>query len=114
MSDRIDSDAGREEAGRNLPPLRLHVPEPKFRPGDSADFSDFDIPPAGAQARPDETAQPAGMRDLAYGLVRALDEEGAAVGPWDPKLPPELLLTLLRNMAPTPAFDEIGQTADRG
>ncbi|MEZ0243867.1 MAG: hypothetical protein ACAH11_10865, partial [Sphingomonas sp.] len=25
----------------NLPPLSLHVPEPKFRPGDTADFSDF-------------------------------------------------------------------------
>ncbi|PJG49104.1 3-methyl-2-oxobutanoate dehydrogenase (2-methylpropanoyl-transferring) subunit alpha [Sphingobium sp. LB126] len=106
MSDRIYSDAGRDGAGRNLPPLRLHVPEPKFRPGDTADFSDFDIPPAGAQARPDETAQPAGIRDLAYGLVRVLDEEGAAVGPWDPKLPPETLLKMLRSMALTRAFDE--------
>src|SRR3546814_1909743 len=24
---------------RNLPPLNLHVPEPKFRPGDDVDFS---------------------------------------------------------------------------
>ena len=39
--------------GRNLPPLRLHVPEPQFRPGDDADFSHFDIPPRRnlAQAR---------------------------------------------------------------
>ncbi|WP_242130444.1 3-methyl-2-oxobutanoate dehydrogenase (2-methylpropanoyl-transferring) subunit alpha [Sphingobium sp. Sx8-8] len=105
MSDRIDSDAGRQEAGRNLPPLRLHVPEPKFRPGDTADFSDFDIPPAGAQARPDEVAQPGEMRDLAYGLVRVLDEAGVAVGPWDPKLPAETLLRMLRAMALTRAFD---------
>lgn len=110
MSDRIDSDAGRDEAapgsGRNLPPLRLHVPEPKFRPGDTADFSDFDIPPAGAQARPDEAAQPGAMRDLAYGLVRVLDEDGAAVGPWNPKLPADTLLKMLRAMALTRAFDE--------
>ena len=105
MSDRIDSDAARAGAGRNLPPLRLHVPEPKFRPGDTADFSDFDIPLAGAQARPDETTQPGEMRDLAYGLVRVLDEDGAAVGPWDPKLPPETLLRMLRAMALTRAFD---------
>jgi len=26
------------------------------------------------------------MRDLAYGLVRVLDEEGTAVGPWSPQL----------------------------
>ena len=105
MSDRIDSDAARAGAGRNLPPLRLHVPEPKFRPGDTADFSDFDIPLAGVQARPDETTQPGEMRDLAYGLVRVLDEDGAAVGPWDPKLPAETLVRMLRAMALTRAFD---------
>ncbi|MBL7396159.1 hypothetical protein INQ29_25340, partial [Escherichia coli] len=32
----------------NLPPLALHVPEPRFRPGDEADFSDIVVPPAGA------------------------------------------------------------------
>ncbi|WP_375197026.1 3-methyl-2-oxobutanoate dehydrogenase (2-methylpropanoyl-transferring) subunit alpha [Sphingobium sp.] len=106
MSDPINSDAGRDQSGRNLSPLRLHVPEPKFRPGDTADFSDFDIPPAGAQARPDEAAQPGEMRDLAYGLVRVLDEDGVAVGPWDPKLPAETLLKMLRAMALTRAFDE--------
>ncbi|KEQ54040.1 3-methyl-2-oxobutanoate dehydrogenase (2-methylpropanoyl-transferring) subunit alpha [Sphingobium chlorophenolicum] len=109
MSDRIDSDAGSDGAtpgsGRNLPPLRLHVPEPKFRPGDTADFSDFDIPPAGAQARPDEAAQPGEMRDLAYGLVRVLDQDGIAVGPWNPNLPAETLLKMLRAMALTRAFD---------
>lgn len=105
MSDPIDSDAVRAGAGRNLPPLRLHVPEPKFRPGDTADFSDFDIPLAGVQARPDETTQPGEMRDLAYGLVRVLDEDGAAVGPWDPKLPAETLVRMLRAMALTRAFD---------
>ena len=105
MSDRTNSDAGKGEAGRNLLPLRLHVPEPKFRPGDRADFSDFDIPPAGAAPCPDETAQPAHIRDLAYGLVRVLDEADAAVGAWDPKLPPETLLKMLRAMALTRAFD---------
>ena len=29
--------------GDNRPSLALHVPEPKFRPGDQADFSDIDI-----------------------------------------------------------------------
>ncbi len=28
----------------NLAPLHLHVPEPKFRPGDKADFSDVIVP----------------------------------------------------------------------
>ena len=91
--------------GRNLPPLRLHVPEPQFRPGDDADFSHFDIPPAGTSRRPDEAADAGTMREMAYDLVRVLDEEARAVGPWDPKLPPEVLLRMLRGMALTRAFD---------
>lgn len=105
MNDREDSGAGSTAGGRNLPPLQLHVPEPQFRPGDSADFSEFAIPAAGSAPRPDESAEPGSIRDLAYGLIRVLDEQGAAVGPWDPKLTPETLLKMLRAMALTRAFD---------
>ncbi|MEL7219507.1 MAG: hypothetical protein AAGK01_13900 [Pseudomonadota bacterium] len=42
-------------AGDNRPSLQLHVPEPKFRPGDQADFSDIDVGQPGAQPRPDES-----------------------------------------------------------
>ena len=73
MSDPHGSAGGEGQAGRNLPPLRLHVPEPPARPGEAADFTHFDIPAAGAQPRPDEAAQPGEMRDMAYGLVRVLD-----------------------------------------
>ena len=90
----------------NLPPLSLHVPEPKFRPGDAVDFTDVDVQPAGATRRPD-TADPAGsFTDLAYGLVRVLDDEGRAVGPWNPRLDPEMLRRMLRSMALVRAFDE--------
>ena len=51
MADRPDPT---QPARGNLPPLSLHVPEPKFRPGDVVDYSHLQIPPAGAQARPDE------------------------------------------------------------
>ena len=90
----------------NLKPLSLHVPEPKFRPGDKADFSDIVVPPAGSAARPAADARPDSFHDLAYTLVRVLDEDGRAVGPWDPKLSPELLVRMLRSMALTRAFDE--------
>lgn len=90
----------------NLPPLSLHVPEPRFRPGDEADFSDLAIPPAGAARRPD-TAEPADrFHELAYGLVRVLDDAGNAVGPWDPRLDAEAKRKMLRSMALTRAFDE--------
>ena len=90
----------------NLPPLSLHVPEPKFRPGDEVDFGDIEVPPAGAARRPD-TADPASsFHELAFSLVRVLDEENRAVGPWDPKLDADTLRGMLRNMALVRAFDE--------
>ncbi|MDK2767819.1 3-methyl-2-oxobutanoate dehydrogenase (2-methylpropanoyl-transferring) subunit alpha [Sphingomonas sp.] len=91
---------------RNLPPLSLHVPEPKFRPGDAVDFAAVEVPPAGAQPRPDTAADPASFHDLAYTLVRVLDDEGRAVGPWNPRLDPDTLRTMLRDMALVRAFDE--------
>jgi 2-oxoisovalerate dehydrogenase E1 component alpha subunit len=93
-------------ARSNLQPLALHVPEPRSRPGDPVDFSDVVIPAAGSMARPDEAISPHDMRDAAFGLVRVLDEDHKAVGPWDPRLSPDTLLKILRTMALTRAFDE--------
>ncbi|MBC9033349.1 3-methyl-2-oxobutanoate dehydrogenase (2-methylpropanoyl-transferring) subunit alpha [Sphingomonas sp. JC676] len=90
----------------NLPPLSLHVPEPKFRPGDEADFSDVDVPPADAARRPDTADSADSFHDLAYGLVRVLDERGQAVGNWNPRLDAEAKRKMLRNMALVRAFDE--------
>ncbi|MET0248828.1 MAG: 3-methyl-2-oxobutanoate dehydrogenase (2-methylpropanoyl-transferring) subunit alpha [Sphingobium sp.] len=106
MDDRTSLEDGGNLSGRNLPPLRLHVPEPKFRPGDAVDFAHFDIPLAGSTSRPDEAAPASDMRELCYGLVRVLDEGGGAVGPWNPRLPDDMLLSMLRAMALTRAFDE--------
>ena len=90
----------------NLKPLSLHVPEPKFRPGDAVDFAEVAVPPAGSARRPD-TAAPAGdFPELAYTLVRVLDEENRAVGPWDPKLSADAKRRMLRHMATVRAFDE--------
>ena len=67
--------------GRNLPPLSLHIPEPAFRPGDEADYSAFEMPVAGAVARPEIGAKPGDIRDLPYAMIRVLDDEGRAQGP---------------------------------
>ncbi len=90
----------------NLPPLTLHIPEPKFRPGDVVDYSDLDIPEAGAQARPDINTAPKDMRDMVYDMVRVLDDDHKAVGPWDPKLDDEILLKMLRTMVQVRTFDD--------
>ena len=100
------SESNQSAPGRNLPPLSFHVPEPEFRPGDAADFNAFDIPAAGASPRPDSAVGAGDIRDLAYGLVRVLDDDGRAVGSWDPRLDPEMLRRMLRSMALTRAFDE--------
>jgi 2-oxoisovalerate dehydrogenase E1 component alpha subunit len=90
----------------NLPPLSLHVPEPRYRPGDVADFSDIVVPEAGASPRPDSFVPASEMRDHVYGLVRVLDDSGRAVGPWDPRLTPDTLRKILLDMALTRAFDD--------
>ncbi len=90
----------------NLPPLSLHVPEPKFRPGDTVDYSDLEIPKAGEQARPDTGVEPKAMRDMVYDMIRVLDDDYKAVGPWDPRLDDDKLLEMLRTMAQVRAFDD--------
>src|SRR3569623_1139906 len=82
----------------NRPALSLHVPEPNGRPGDEPDFSHLDIPPAGSVRRPDPHAPAGETHDLVSTLVRVLDEEGKAVGPWDPKLDADTLRRILRDM----------------
>ncbi|RZM35857.1 MAG: 3-methyl-2-oxobutanoate dehydrogenase (2-methylpropanoyl-transferring) subunit alpha, partial [Sphingomonas sp.] len=95
-----------EHLRANLQPLTLHVPEPKFRPGDAVDFAAVDVPPAGSARRPDTADKPDSFHELAYTLVRVLDDDGNAVGPWDPKLSPDTLRNMLRSMVLLRAFDE--------
>lgn len=89
----------------NRDPLRLNVPEPTGRPGRATDFSYLRLSPAGAVRRPPVDVSPADTSDLANGLVRVLDEEGRAVGPWAPAIDAERLRRGLRAMLKTRAFD---------
>jgi 2-oxoisovalerate dehydrogenase E1 component alpha subunit len=98
---------------RNRPALSLHVPEPSTRPGDEPDFSQLAIPAAGEARRPDPAAEPRETHELAYSLVRVLDEEGRAVGPWDPKLHPETLRRMLRDMVMVRIYDDRMYRAQR-
>ena len=87
------------------PPLKLHVPEPTGRPGRETDFSYLNLSPAGAVRRPAVDTRPLETVDVADALVRVLDDDGRAVGPWDPKADPKLLLAGLRAMLQTRFFD---------
>lgn len=87
------------------PPLRLHVPEPSGRPGRPTDFSYLQLCPAGRAEKPPIDVAPVDTRELATQLIRILDEEGRAVGPWATEETPELLLQGLRAMLKTRLFD---------
>jgi 2-oxoisovalerate dehydrogenase E1 component alpha subunit len=80
------------------------VPEPA-RPGEKTDFSYLHLSPAGAIRRPPLDASARDTEDIAYSLIRVLDDDGKACGPWDPKLTPEQLKKGLRGMLRTRIFD---------
>ncbi|PZO00854.1 MAG: 3-methyl-2-oxobutanoate dehydrogenase (2-methylpropanoyl-transferring) subunit alpha [Hyphomicrobiales bacterium] len=94
-------------------PLRFHVPEPASRPGGQPDFSNVVIPEAGSVRKPPVDVAPDEIRDLAYSIIRVLDSEGKAVGPWAPDLSNEDLITGLRNMMTLRSFDARMQMAQR-
>jgi 2-oxoisovalerate dehydrogenase E1 component alpha subunit len=87
-------------------PSRLHVPHPPARPGDRPDFSYLVTSPAGAVPRPDPLSRAAEMESLSTSLVRVLDDDHRAKGPWQPRLPAEELRKGLRYMLLTRAYDE--------
>jgi len=86
-------------------PLHLHVPEPSGRPGRHTDFSYLRVSPAGEVRRPPVDAKPSHTSDLAYALVRVLDDEGRALGPWAEAIDAQLLRRGLRAMMKTRIFD---------
>jgi hypothetical protein len=94
-------------------PLRFGIPEPPARPGDVADFSYLVVPAAGSVPRPETDTAPSEMRDLAYSLIRVLDDDGVAVGPWDPDVDVAALHEGLRAMVRTRAYDDRMTTAQR-
>ena len=94
-------------------PLRLHVPEPTGRPGHGTDFSYLHLSRAGEVRRPPVDTVPMEAGDLAYTLVRVLDDEGKAVGPWAPQIDAERLRLGMRAMLKTRAFDARMMIAQR-
>jgi 2-oxoisovalerate dehydrogenase E1 component alpha subunit len=86
-------------------PLRLHVPEPTGRPGHATDFSYLHLSRAGEARRPPIDVLPIETSDLAFALVRVLDEDGRAVGPWVPQVELETVRAGLRAMMKTRIFD---------
>lgn len=90
----------------SVPQSKLHIPKASSRPGEPPDFSNLDIPPAGASAKPPLDIHESQITALAFGLVRVLDNDGNASGAWNPNLSPEQLRAGLRHMMHVRAYDE--------
>jgi 2-oxoisovalerate dehydrogenase E1 component alpha subunit len=93
--------------------LRLHVPEPEVRPGDQPDFSKVPIPKAGSVPRPPVDVDPRDIRDMAFSIIRVLNRNGEAVGPWAGTLTEAELLEGLRHMLTLRTLDARMMTAQR-
>ena len=92
---------------------RLYVPKSHARPGEAPDFRYVRLSPAGAVDRPEPAAAVDGIQHLAVELVRVLDDRHQAVGPWDPGIGQDDLLTGLRHMLLTRVFDDRMQRMHR-
>ena len=86
--------------------LTLHLPTPTARPGEVPCFDHVPLSPAGAIRRPPIDAPEFDLRDLPYALIRILDDNDDAVGPWNPGIDDETLLKGLRAMVQTRLFED--------
>ncbi len=93
--------------------LSLHVPEPEVRPGDTPDFSNVAIDRAGTIRRPEIDVVPEEIRDLAFSIIRVLNRDAEAVGPWSGLLDADELRDGLRHMMTLRAFDARMMLAQR-
>jgi hypothetical protein len=97
-----------------LPPIRgLHIPQPPHRLGQETSFCNTHLSAPGEVANPDVATPASGLRDHAFKLIRVLDDQGAAVGPWNPHLQLAELKQALRHMMLTRVFDERMHRAQR-
>lgn len=86
------------------PSLRLRIPEPR-RSTNPADRVTRHLSSAGEMRKPDLDERVERLALMRKQLVRVLDGDGNAVGPWVPNLTPEALRVGLRDMMTVRAFD---------
>src|SRR5258708_25266276 len=92
---------------------RLHRPRVPARPGETPDFSYVPLSPAGAVPRPEVNARARDISSLSVDLVRVLNDNGEAVGPWHPHLEAGDLQVGLRHLLLTPLYDDRLQRLQR-
>jgi 2-oxoisovalerate dehydrogenase E1 component alpha subunit len=96
-----------------MPSSKLHIPRAPARPGEAPDFSYLKLVPAGKQGKPPLDIEGKNTFELAHGLVRVLDDQHRAVGPWFAPLEAAKLREGLRLMQLTRLFDDRMQRMHR-
>jgi 2-oxoisovalerate dehydrogenase E1 component alpha subunit len=102
MDERLDAS---DAPGEGQAPLRLRIPEPAARPGDVPKFADVRLSAPGEVRRPPVDVPADDILGLAYALIRVLDDDGEAHGPWSGNLDADALVAGLRDMLTVRAFD---------
>lgn len=92
---------------------RLHVPKPVARPGEQNNFFKIHIPDVEEANCPPVDTDPHEMRDLAYGLIRVLGEDGVAGGNWNKHIDLKIKIQGLKDMLLTRMLDERMQMMHR-
>jgi 2-oxoisovalerate dehydrogenase E1 component alpha subunit len=85
---------------------RLQIPRPTARPGDEPDFSYLNLAPAGSADKPSPESRTRDIEHLSRGLIRVLDDDHSAKGPWNPNFDATELQVGLRWMLLNRVFDE--------
>ena len=98
---------------KKLKKSKLHVPNAPFRPGDKPDYSNLNLPKAGDTGRPDPLIPSSEIKDLAFGLVRVLDDNGKIVGDWNPNLDTKTIQQALEYMLLLRIYDDRMLTLQR-
>src|SRR5690606_23318609 len=71
----------------------------------ATDFSYLRLADAGAVRKPPIDTLAIDTTDMAHTLVRVLDDQGNAIGPWAPDLDPQVLRKGLQSMIKTRIYD---------
>jgi 2-oxoisovalerate dehydrogenase E1 component alpha subunit len=85
---------------------RLQIPRPSARPGEEPDFSYLNLSPAGSVDKPSISARTKDIEHLSGGLIRVLDDDHSAKGPWNPNFDATEMQVGLRWMLLNRVFDE--------
>jgi 2-oxoisovalerate dehydrogenase E1 component alpha subunit len=93
-----------EAAPKDSLPMALRVPNAPHRPGDQPRYNPFHASP-GDLSRPDTLAPHTELREHATTLIRVLDEDGSAHGPWQPQISAQQLRSGLEMMLRARHFD---------